>query len=214
VALPGRGRLHPGELLAGATALHLALDHEAPRKLYDKTPNLEIVRMLMEAGADPNATDSAGQSPLHFECWSPGGGSPEFTSGTQIIHLLLDAGADPNLAARDDMTHWGVRGITPLHQAVKSPRKALPLLLVHAAEPDVRTCTGVTPLHYAIGVPRAADDTGAIELLVAAGADVNARLDDPPALQEALTAHTPLGIARELNKPVIAAFLQRAGAVE
>ncbi|MFG2085279.1 hypothetical protein [Spirillospora sp. NPDC048824] len=40
---------------------------------------------------------------------------------------------------------------------------------------------------------------GAIELLVAAGADVNTRLDDPPALWEAPTADTPLGIARELN---------------
>lgn len=270
----------PGELPAGATALHLALDHQAPRKLYDKTPTLEIVQMLVEAGADPNATDSAGQTPLHFECWGPGGGRPEFISGTQIIRLLLeagadpdadsefgtplvimashrypdtvieavrlllDAGADPNLAAKEgtpllravyghqetirlllaagadpcqptDTTSWGVQGITPLHQAVMSPRKALPLLLAHTADPDVRTRTGVTPMHHAIGTaPRAADDTGAIELLVAAGADVNARLDDPAALRETLTAHTPLGIARELNKPAIAAFLQRAGAVE
>ncbi len=268
-----------GELLAGATALHLTLDHEAPRKLYDKTPSLNIVRMLIQAGADPNATDSAGQTPLHFECWGPGGGTPEFTSGTQIIGLLLDAGADPNadslrgtpllrmashstrdtvteavrllleagadpnLEAGDgtpllralhghqetirlllaagadpcrptDTTSWGVQGITPLHQAARSPRGALPLLLEHAADPDVRTRTGVTPLHYAIGAPRTADDTGATEVLVAAGADVNARLDDPSALQETLTAHTPLGIARELNKPAIAAFLQQAGAVE
>lgn len=73
--------------------------------------------------------------------------------------------------------------------------------------------SGLTPLHYAIGLWKG-DWTDSVELLVAAGADINARLDDPSVLRDGLTARRPLGIARALDKPTIAAFLKDAGAVE
>ena len=93
--------------------------------------SLEWVQACLEAGADPNARDEDGYTPLHF-----------LDSG-EAAALLLAAGADPN--ARDN------DGETPLHTTVEygnHPHFEKAVVLLEAgADPNVREESGDTPLH-------------------------------------------------------------------
>jgi ankyrin repeat protein len=75
----------------GFTPLHSAVATDAG------AATAEIVRLLLEAGADPNAKSREGGTPLH---------SAAFTGDLEIAELLLAYGADPN--ATDP------KGLTPL----------------------------------------------------------------------------------------------------
>ena len=110
----------------------------------------EWVRACLEAGADPNARDENGRTPLHHVY----GGS----EGEKVA-LLLAAGADPN--ARDE------NGTTPLHSHSFDSGEAATLLLAAGADPNARDKWGATPLHNA-------GFEGTVVLLEA-GADPNAR---------------------------------------
>jgi cytohesin len=126
------------------TALHRALS------------NLEAVRVLLDAGADPNLADWAGFTPLHNAAED---GYPE------SIPLLLDHGAE--LEARTKIDD------TPLSIAVLSDdAKALEQLLEAGANPDVENKRGETPLE--IAATNGCLET--VELLVEAGALID-RLD-------------------------------------
>src|SRR5688572_13345319 len=78
----------------GFTPLHSAVATDAGEA------TAEIVRLLLEASADPNAKSKEGGTPLH---------SAAFTGDLEIAELLLAYGADPN--ATDPM------GRTPLDVA-------------------------------------------------------------------------------------------------
>lgn len=80
-------------------------------------------------------------------------------------------------------------------------------MLDHADDPDPRTTAGVTPLHYAVWQGAG---TAVTEMLITAGADVNAQVTDPSEL--GVRSHTPLGIARETGRDEIAEMLTQAGA--
>ena len=74
------------------TALHLASYNQ-----------LEIVRMLLAAGADVRVKDKAGDTPLH---------KAAFLNNLKTAQLLLEKGADPD--ARDE------EGQTPLDNCRKN----------------------------------------------------------------------------------------------
>lgn len=113
------------------------------------------VRVLLAAGANPNARSRAGTTPLHG-----------IRGDLEITGLLLDAGADPNGADAD--------GETPLHAVVSrgidNAAAVVERLVQRGAHLDARTTKGWTPLRLAVlrrNVPIA-------RLLVDLGADPHA----------------------------------------
>ena len=162
---------------AGDTPLHLAVSE------WEE----EVAVMLLEAGADPNARNLQGLSPLHLV-------AAELRADTVLAALLLASGADPN--ERDN------GGRTPLHRAVTHPDTGIVMLLLRAgAELEARDNQGLTPLPWAMNAARA---TGpAIEALLAAGADV--RVFDQ-------NGETPLHRAVDLQDRQLVARLLELGA--
>jgi ankyrin repeat protein len=105
----------------GNTAIALAVRSNAP---------LEIIKMLIAAGADLSIGDTSGLHPL---CLTP---------NTDIIRILLDAGADCNQQTHD--------GSTPLALMCKAGHAdAVALLLARGASVDIAGASGCTPLMLA-----------------------------------------------------------------
>ncbi|XP_014679106.1 PREDICTED: putative ankyrin repeat protein RF_0381 [Priapulus caudatus] len=116
---------------------------------------LDIVRLLLEAGANANAADSYGVTSLHIAA-CPG--------RLDIMRLLLEAGADPNVAETKS-------GDTPLMWAVTEGEEAVVrMLLSHGADANAADSYGQTSLYHAACFGR----LDIVRLLLEAGADANA----------------------------------------
>lgn len=87
--------------------------------------NLDVIRVLLQAGANPNARSSSGDTAL-IDVRDSG-----------YLDILIAAGADPNLA--DDL------GYTPLIMHATDP-KAVKVLLAAGADPRTRDKDGKTAL--------------------------------------------------------------------
>lgn len=149
----------------------------------------EMVRFLLDAGADPLARDSAGGTPLHFAVLD---GTPE------IVSLLLERGADPD--ARSS------RGaLTPLSLALDAgSEETVRCLLAAGADPDVMDeQDGVSVLFKALH----GEARGIASALLGAGADPFA--DAPPSGDTALMLAAAHGYA-----DLVEAILDRPGAAE
>ena len=146
----------PPRLPTRAEAFHAAI----------RIGNLEEAQRLLAAGADVNAPDYAGNTPLLYAAWE---GNAETTA------FLLGHGADPNFKQA---------GPTPLGAAVAAGKTAVVEILVSAgARVDVRYRDDRTPLQLAAlnGFDQIA------ELLLKAGADVAATdATDHTALDDAV----------------------------
>lgn len=122
-------------IYAGDTLLHLAAAGY----------RVEIVRLLLGAGADPNASGNMRRSsPLHYAADGCITG-PAWDQRRQVetIQCLLNHGA--NLHLRD------LNGATPLHRAVRTRcAAAVRCLLEAGADPRARNKPGSTPFHLAV----------------------------------------------------------------
>ena len=141
----------------GLSALHLTAEEG----------NLEIVRLLLDAGADVAAKTHIGHyQPLHLA---------SRTGQADVVRVLLAAGADPEAVTT-------TTGVTPLHLAAKAldGAGAVRVLLEHGAPIDAReSAAGQTPLMFAASFGRVA----AIRKLLGHGADPSLRTDVTDALQ-------------------------------
>ena len=112
---------------------------------------LECVRILLRAGADPNrGRDVSGETPLHHALATSEPGR------TPLVKLLLGHGADPNARTKPGVPSYNfwrdarTRGETPLHRAAAfSPRETIELLLAAGADRALRDVNGDSPLGWA-----------------------------------------------------------------
>ena len=104
-------------------------------ELLDAAENGDLIKVktALEKGANPNAKDKHGWTPLH---WAALG------SNVKIVRVLLKHGADPN--AKDKY------GWTPLHSVALMGRvDVVKIMLEHGADPRIADKEGHIPLDYA-----------------------------------------------------------------
>jgi hypothetical protein len=122
-------------LYVGDTAVHLAAAGH----------RVELVRLLLAAGADPNSAKNHRQSgPLHYAADGYING-PDWNATRQVqtIQCLLDAGA--NINAQDK------NGASPLHRAVRTRcAAAVKCLLERGGNAKLKNKSGSTPFHLAV----------------------------------------------------------------
>jgi hypothetical protein len=122
-------------LYVGDTALHLAAAGY----------RVEIVDLLLAAGADPNAVQNHRKSgPLHYAADGYVNG-PAWDAKRQVktIGRLIDAGADVHAPDKN--------GATPLHRAVRTRcAAAVQCLLEAGSDPTQKNKSGSTPFHLAV----------------------------------------------------------------
>ena len=134
------------QLFSGTTRLHWAAAGDSQEQVLD----------LLNKGADPNARNFEGATPLHR--------AMDRNRWPDIDKDLIKAGADPN--ARDNF------GATPLHYgAANAGTPRVQTLLEAGANPHAQDNEGRTPLHRGYAAGRA----GTARVLIDAGADPNAR---------------------------------------
>lgn len=128
------------------TLLHIAVDRNHP----------EIVAALLKAGADVNAQNNDGETPLH---------RASLHSPASVLHLI---GAGAKVDARDNILD------TPLHYAAESNSLETIAALINAgATIDLPGYDGRTPLFEAVFH----ENNEALKLLIELGADVNYRIN-------------------------------------
>src|SRR6516165_9550994 len=119
-----------------------------------RNADAQAVRKLLDNGADVNARDAAGNTPLILAA---------FYASPESVELLIEKGADLNSANK--------AGATPLIRAATDYEKTR-LLVAAGANIQVRTALGNTPLILAA---RRARNTLTVQLLLERGANPTER---------------------------------------
>ena len=141
-------------LKIGLIAALLITPPETPVANAAEQNNVQIVRQLLQGGADVNAAQSDGLTALHWAA---------INNNLEMTEILLYAGGSFRSTTR-------VGGYTPLHLASqKGNFEIMGAMLKAGADPNQFTSTGVTSMHFAAAV----DAPEAIHVLVGYGGDVD-----------------------------------------
>jgi ankyrin repeat protein len=157
----------------GYSAQETAVNGDTP---LHRVRNAGAVRKLREHGADPNAMNKDGLTPLMAVC--------QFPVAESLIPVLVELGADPDLASPRT-------GEIPLNLAYQT--STLKFLLDAGSDPNKLNGRGMSPAHHIFdrfrrlvldqrgppgtGVRPTWDDVYAqLKLLVAHGADIQAQM--------------------------------------
>ena len=158
-------------------------EHSTPLHQSAYQNHTEVVQMLITAGANPNAQDSYGYTPLIWCCENR---QPRMQQAASVARLLLEAGADANLAE----TYYGAG---PLGWAAYyGKREMVALLLEFGANKDKRDFSGASALDSA-----SANDIRTL-LQSEVGTDVpvvGARADDGMPIVHAAAVTAVAGVA-------------------
>jgi len=104
--------------------------------LWHSTSSQELVRLMLDHGADPDFRDTKGQNALSYV---------RFESGNEsIIKLMLERGANPRVADSE--------GNTPLHRLARqtdAPLSIAKAFVVHGASTSAKNNAGLTPFDLA-----------------------------------------------------------------
>jgi ankyrin repeat protein len=160
------------DVALGNTLLHLA-------------PNWGVAERLIADGADVNAKDNFGMTPLHTAVRA---------GRTDVVGLLTANGADIN--AKSNAGH------TPLFLAVaKGSKNIAEQLIARGAAVNTKDKFDMTPLHSAAHT----GNKDMVELLIAKGANINAI---------SIKGHTPLTLAKASGHTEITFLLRKHNAKE
>jgi ankyrin repeat protein len=173
-------------------------------KREGRTDHLPVANVLLDAGANVNAMDWYGETPLwaavdlrNLELGPGDKKTGVRDDALALIGRLLDAGANPNARTKEfpherryitsvvGSVAWvDLTGQTPfLRAAAAGDLTTMRLLLAHGADPNIATAAGTTPLMAAAGVNWAVGETfdegpeallEAVKLTHELGNDVNA----------------------------------------
>ena len=116
---------------------------------------LEQVKDFVSNGADVNAKNRHGTTPLH--------GAVEIGQ-IKIVEFLVAKGANVNAKGLDDLT--------PLHLAATRNIEVVELLVSNGADVNAKAEGGSTPLHWATR------NLEIVKFLVSKGADVSAKTEE------------------------------------
>ncbi len=152
-----------------------AVDHSARTPLIAAAEGerAEVVRALLDAGADPEQPDDLGYTALHFAAGNLGEASED------CIKALLDAGSEVDEETRDGMTPLMVSAHLGCVDAVR-------VLLSRGADVNARSQGGNTPLMLALDpsqqlsrwdLARTSQTEEVVRALAESGADLNAQND-------------------------------------
>ena len=169
----------------GETLLHRVVSR-FQRQPEERRRSEEIVNLLLEFGANPNAINNKGQTPLHLINRQP----------ANVVRSLLEAGGDIN--ATDNL------GKTPLHTSDWGSHEIGMILLEAGADVNATDKFGQTPLHI---VDR--KEATRTDFLLRAGADPNA-IDNEG--RTPLHCAAVMAIAGWVHGEDMVKLLQKAGA--
>ncbi len=148
----------------GASASNKDGNGDSPLHIAAEVGQSEIARSLLVHGADKNTLDIRGRAPLHL--------AAEFDR-LAVAQVLLNADADLNVRFDEDEDEDDQIHSSPLDMAAGLGHLGvLKAMIEHGGETAVKSSDyrGHTALHHA----GRSGDVGAIDMLVEAGAEVNA----------------------------------------